>query len=102
MQMAPDTVEKYEEAHGRYVEAVTIIRTDSWNIRAGSSTGSTTGRSAVTRFCGTTIVTNGRKATSGTPDGTEIIEFHGMSDRYDRFLHEIDDLPPDHRGGNTQ
>lgn len=94
--MAPVTVEDYETTNGRYVESVTIIRTESagypsrWNysLHYGTLDGDT-----LLRYDNAHERSRGHER--HTQNGVETIEFPGMLELYDRFEAELEALPPE-------
>lgn len=85
----------YETVHGRYVESVTVVETDSsaypsgwkYSLHYGSLDGET-----LLRY------DNAHERSRGhdrhTPDGVQTIAFPGMAPLYDQFEAEIEELPP--------
>lgn len=88
-------VEDYRSTHGEHVEAVTIVRTEDptypsgwrYSLHYGTLAGET-----LLRY------DNAHEREKGherhTPDGVETVAFPGMLALYDRFLAEIEGLPP--------
>lgn len=94
--MASTVVRDYERTHaGRYVENVTIVKTDDDTYPCGWKYtlhyGEIGGRTLL-RYDNAYELTKGHERHA--LEETEIIEFPGMEELYRRFQGELDELPP--------